>query len=662
MSYLQMASAPLPDTSKMIVSFWFREVSKQQQKPPKITQWPQAFWTDGSDTMVPPNAQYSIGYDSTYNNCVFFWNAYGLPVGGEFFGDLFLGPPACWIPNAPPLVTNTLSFTGDASGIADVAMSNYGIRTLLTFGDPGIPYQYCPWTGRDPGVIDAVQTISVPGIIVEIQPPPYQVYNHFVGDNGKFHVRNYRLGLPAARPDVKVAQSFIGIDDDGHIVINLQTSTRANYTGCSFEMIDISELRASQTHLKIREPLTYTQLGFPLPDGDWISVPGYWNGYEFQYRDISTEIMGCTPESFVITAQSTALFDFAFGAPTIKDGGWHHVLFSFDISGSVHSERPSVADYSSGSPIWSQADPIVSSNCKAWLAVDDTNITGEDLQNRPRVHDGSTLPKLRGTLTTQLLDCGPCMTYSRGGAKGVLGLNGILPRNAWLTGVGNPKDGLLQNAANVGIVDTTSNDPGTKYVSDCAVNNGFGVSNGDFNPMSWTGAIWPLYGGINAVAPGPWFGTCDPKRPTTPDPPSTLAHPVYDCQSFSIPIARHPIGIPASAAQEENNTGVEMAELQIWCNQSIDTGDLRMRRLFINYPKDANGNPDLSQPMIPVPPAEAAKILGRPDILLHGTNNWKAGRNTGTSGLTADGKIIPAGQFQPIAKIEKFLPDPKLGI
>jgi hypothetical protein len=104
-----------------------------------------------------------------------------------------------------------------------------------------------------------------------------------------------------------------------------------------------------------------------------------------------------------------------------------------------------------------------------------------------------------------------------------------------------------------------------------------------------------------------------------------------------------------------------MAELQIWIGQSIDTGDRAMRRLFIGYPRDVDGNPDTSKPLQPVPPSIAAKTLGKPDILLHGTGNWKRGRNTGTSGIDENGKLKEEGQFERTGTVEKFKPDPKLG-
>jgi hypothetical protein len=54
-------------------------------------------------------------------------------------------------------------------------------------------------------------------------------------------------------------------------------------------------------------------------------------------------------------------------------------------------------------------------------------------------------------------------------------------------------------------------------------------------------------------------------------------------------------------------------------------------------------------------------VLGKPDILLHGNSNWQKGKNTGSTGVTDQDELILAGQFQPIAGIEKFKPEPALG-
>lgn len=632
MSYLEMRRAPIPDMSSGIISVWFREVSKQQEFPPDAEKWPQDFWTEknAAEVMVPPNAQYSVSDDPAFKNCVLYWNAYGLPpvgLGSTLFGNLFLGAAACWIPNTPPTPLNTLSATKIQGGFADVDMSKYGIRTLITFGNPEIDYEYHSWRREDPEVIDSVYLVPNLGIgptfVASLWPPPYRPYILSKGDNGHFHVANYRLDEEPTLKKNLIPQSFIGIDNDGHIVINLQTKTKAEYKGMSFEMTKIEELQASATFLQVRgPPFSYTQIGFPFPDGDWVKIDGYWNGYQFEYKDISEQIMGVAPESFLIYARTVGLTNLALGAPIVKNGGWHHLLFSFDISGEVEADE--TAD-------------SVKSECMAWMAFDDVNITGVNLQNRPPCHDGFTLPKLRGTVTTQVLDCGPCTTWGREAKED----NWILPRNAWLRGwAGPPRDGLPRTAANAFLI--TADDNFTDNTARL-----WGGQVGDFNWMEWTGSVWPLYG--HGIAPGPWQATFDPMHPTVPD-PKEFDKPSYRCSKFIIPVQGHPIGIPAGIVHNKYNTGIEMAELQLWANKKINTKLEGNRRLFV----DKEGKP--------VDPSEAEKVLGIPDILLHGSGNWKTGFNTGSAGYDRDVEIVkPAGQFVPVAAIEKFTPDPILG-
>jgi hypothetical protein len=662
MSYLEMSSAPLPDCSSMIISFWFRDISKQQKKPRAKVDWPQGFWTEATadTTMVPPNAQYSFGLDKdgnnndpNFKNCTDYFNSYGLPEGGILFGALFMTAACVWIPNPPPMPLNTMDLTqvgsfispGSQFGDALTMMSEYGVRVLLAFGDPGIDYNYCSWRVEKPDVIDAVQLVTA-GLPAEFlwwnTPPPYTPYNHKIGKDGKFSVRNYRINEPTSRG--KVPPCFIGIDDDGHLFINLQTSTMPTYKGMSFECDRV-------------ENMWFTAAaGKPPPEGftDHSFVPygPYWNGYQFHHVDISDKIMGCAPDSFLIRASGSAS-----GAPMVTDGGWHHVLLSFDISGGVHVEQNSTDDIS------------VDSSCQAWLALDDKNITGGNLQNSPKVHSGvpaGGLPKLSGTQTSAIFDYGPCVPFSR---PAELGSNGILPRNAWLQSFGGlPRDGcqwFVSNTPRIGDGGTlTSLLVGPAFgmsvsIDDMAIR--YGGKMGDFNWFYWTNREWMLTYG--AAGP-PLKATFNPMHPDPAGDPSTFDVPTYDCGGYTIPLAGHPIGIPCSSSEVEMqdgstvslvdyNTGIEMAELQIWCNKTLDTGNIRMRRLFV----DKDGKP--------VAPKKAEDVLGKPDILLHGSSNWKQGHNTGTSGYSVDAdghkKVNPKGQFDTISDILSFKPEPKIG-
>lgn len=127
----------------------------------------------------------------------------------------------------------------------------------------------------------------------------------------------------------------------------------------------------------------------------------------------------------------------------------------------------------------------------------------------------------------------------------------------------------------------------------------------------------------------------------------------YHWTASPLPMNNGPVGLPASADYVSTIYHCEMAELQFFAGLALDTGDINVRRAFV----DAEGDP--------VDPEETERLLGRrPDILLHGTSDWQDGANTGSTGTIrmteGDDTVIPAGQFTPIALIEDFEPDPSL--
>lgn len=124
-----------------------------------------------------------------------------------------------------------------------------------------------------------------------------------------------------------------------------------------------------------------------------------------------------------------------------------------------------------------------------------------------------------------------------------------------------------------------------------------------------------------------------------------------DYETGEIPSLDAPLGIPAAAPYVEYVRLVEMAELQIFTGVSADTSNLSVRRAFVA----ADGKP--------VRPAEAEKFLGKkPDVMLHSSSNWRAGKNTGTVGIGIDGKVLPAGQFKRTGGIEAYKPEPRIGV
>src|SRR4029077_4997422 len=165
---------------------------------------------------------------------------------------------------------------------------------------------------------------------------------------------------------------------------------------------------------------------------------------------------------------------------------WHHLLFSFDINGTVRSTQPS------------GGKPTMTTGCKAWLALDDKNYNGLSLQRRLRLPDGISAPLLPG-MGTDVTGFGPSSSYNRFDFPALSaeenGLNKIIPQNVWIHGTkGNPKDGLAWYDSPTGI------SPGTGY-----------IPAGNFNALAWAAPQWPLQG--HGVAPGPWMPVLNPPRP-----------------------------------------------------------------------------------------------------------------------------------------------------
>ena len=608
MSYLELKSAPLPNVTKGIISLWFRDISAGASAPATpAAEGPSKMGHApiGWPFAVPPDTIALV--KTLHPPAVFFWNAYGSPMQSLGVPSPFLGSATVWMPMPPPIPTDH-------------------IRMLLTFGDPDQDYHYCSWLQQDVAVLDTVEYLPNTGFVYDTNafPPPYKPYWHDRGADGKFKVKNMVVGPSQPYRNV-VPQSFIGVDKDGYIVICLQTSSHADYKGYAFQLDETKQLWANQTVLVGTPPTGFIQVG------------PYWNGYEFTYKDVSNEIFAAQPETFVIGGPG-AFLDFSFGPRVEKDsaGTWHHLLFSFDIGGAVNcvlneDEDSGVREFT------------VSTGCKAWLALDDKNYSGRQLQARFAVPDGFLAPLLPG-MGTDLQGFGPSTSASHA-AFPTLGPNDILPRNIWALGFKHlPKYGLMWNYCTSGVL-----------AQDFSFPDAPPLHKGDFNPIPWASALWPLFHSL-----GGWMPELTPPRPTTPD-PKTLDSPTYHCGSFEIPTAGHPIGIPAATRHIDHNTGLEMAELQIWFDKTVDTSDASIRRLFIDYPRDEKGKPIPGENKTAVSPEKAEEQLGKPHILLHGTKNWKKGRNTGIIGYDFEkNKIKSAGQFTPVAKIEKFLPDPEL--
>jgi hypothetical protein len=285
---------------------------------------------------------------------------------------------------------------------------------------------------------------------------------------------------------------------------------------------------------------------------------------------------------------------------------WHHVLFSIDMGGKMQANGTlfsTIVTQGADPPYERVVDtpPAISSICKVWLAIDDENVFGQSLT----------------------------------GAFPEMGLdkNDLVSRqtlNAWHAG-------------------NTNNYTTHSFAQSITEgHSGFGF---------WEEA----YKGNDIL-------------------------PSYSLSGARLETDGKPIGIPSTKEWgiDELPGSIlrsEMAEFQMWTDVTLDTAVEINRRAFIDYERDGNGHPvrdndgnftlmpvkPEGQPATddrPVQPAPAEKLLGKkPEILLHGSNNWIDGKNTGTTGFdysTDPPTVKPIGQFNRTGGIKKYTPDPSL--
>ncbi len=272
-------------------------------------------------------------------------------------------------------------------------------------------------------------------------------------------------------------------------------------------------------------------------------------GWQFDGFDGQYHIATIIDTSFVSNAQPEY-----FQVVTQKNlapDHWHHLLLSFDLTGSMAIGQPSPT-----------------SSMQLWYAIDDVDYRGPDnLQPFRQIGDG-------------------------------LDDNNIVSANVYFNSGGDPGPGLFENF--------------------------------------WIPATTGEYG------PG------------------------------AVACADAELGLPASANYVDFILPVEMAEFQFFTGVTVDTADEFNRRAFItkagtpadpNKPVNPKPNPSLPPP-VPPPLKGPLELLGKaPDILLHGSGNWIAGKNTGKDiKLNEIGKpsAVDAAKLDPTGLIVSYSPDPSL--
>jgi hypothetical protein len=133
----------------------------------------------------------------------------------------------------------------------------------------------------------------------------------------------------------------------------------------------------------------------------------------------------------------------------------------------------------------------------------------------------------------------------------------------------------------------------------------------------------------------------------------------YHWAASPMPMNNGLMGLPASAEYVDTVYHCELAEFQFFADIALDTNDIKTRRAFID--KDGKPVSPSKKKSESDPQSGSIELLHKkPEVLLHGSGNWIHGNNTGSTGVDKDGKKLPSGQFNPTAKIVKYLPDPSL--
>jgi hypothetical protein len=125
---------------------------------------------------------------------------------------------------------------------------------------------------------------------------------------------------------------------------------------------------------------------------------------------------------------------------------------------------------------------------------------------------------------------------------------------------------------------------------------------------------------------------------------NTIDRPTYQFTPTNLPFNKGPVSCPASHDYVGGIKHVEMAELQIFTDVVIDTGNVNNRRAFIT---------DTGKP---APMHLAAELMGKePEIKLHGSGNWKLALDTSNST-----NPVPRLKGTAIGTIKTYLPNPNL--
>jgi len=512
-----------------------------------------------------------------------------------------------------------------------------GVAPLICFGDPAIPYDRVEWQKRSIGApIWQFGKGNVPQTLVAQYPV----------------VVSADIGI--------VPPSYIGVRG-GKLRIVLQTRNKARYTGCAWAQSN-SETVTVMTPL-VGDVRLHPALAPGVPSGwrDFGADYGQYRGYNFWYDDVSRLECAQHPEAFVMDVD---VF--------VGDNKWHHLLLSFDLGGGDPLDPTPLQPGGGG-------DATDTGGGDGGGGGDDTGGGGGDdapLSLGGMVNASATGPAgypphpgtygqysgSNGEYALNPISNDPRISGAPFEDCGVYGYadGGTITSacRAWVAVDGKNIKGKSLNHAGAwnelvqkggqALLDTL--DPNAILPP-----NAFLIPFAEIrSSMTTSKTAWEReYRTILGKFTGPACRISVTSEPRRLD----YARPSYEFTPGPLPVGGQPIAIPAGKmfGEDKWNTHVYTAELQIWANKTIDTSVKSNIELFITDEGEAEVNF-----------RKVEAVLGKPEIRLHGSGNWKKGRNTGSTGYTTDDndKRSPneAGQFDPVDKIIRHYPDPKIPV
>jgi len=529
------------------------------------------------------------------------------------FGDISQ-PPHIWsYPFPGPQSSGPLSWKTE-------------ITPIITFGKADLPFKRVAWEKRK---LNDVWVFGKGGV------PQALMAQHPVRKEDEFGY---------------VPPSCIGIRN-GELRIVLQTGSNATYKGCAW-----AQSRSETIHIMtpyggnpfLGEPVLPNPKGWKDYSTELPTQPNSMMGFNLHYEDVSSLECGQHPEAFIM--------DTGVG---IGDGHWHHILLSYDLSGKSAGRKEGSDGGESKVPLIRAAalgppgDKPLPGTWGQYSGADGPNTIA---QPRYLLEPGYAGKAAYGRPFEDVGEFGPANAGEV-----------ISECRAWLVVDGRGKTGAALNHEEAYAI-------GGQYLigGDHAIAppNAFLVAGSEIrnylttNLTGWERDYRTLLGGFRGPA-------------AIIDPTNEKRRFDYERASYEFNpggLAGGPLALPAGRAwldEDLNSEGMVMAELQIWNGKYLDLDNMANVRLFLT----GDGRPEeprIAEEALGPPDKKGIRqpLIGKSTVQLHWSVNWRHGRNHGQggerqtgpgSGTDAKTVPIPSGNFQPVGKIDRVLPNPAVG-